>query len=137
MAEQVEGLRIGAVGSRLVEHLHLFAAADHHGVLGRPLPVLRIRVGCVPGPGGPAMTVLQTINTMAAGMGTIMAQVLHSGWSLAMIARASLVGIDHILFFQSLDCLPRVPDGTSISLFAMRLRGSSPGAGCYVATQQK
>ena len=105
MAEQVEGLRIGAVGSRLVEHLHLFAAADHHGVLGRPLPVLRIRVGCVL-VRRPGNEVLQTINTMAAGMGTIMAQVLHSGWSLAMIARASLVGIDHILFFKSLDCLP-------------------------------
>src|SRR6478672_6816771 len=72
------------------------------------------------------MTVLQTINTMAAGMGTIMAQALHSGWRLAMIARASVVGIDYILFSSSI--ASRVPDGTSISPFAMRLRGSPRGA---------
>ena len=44
---QVEGLRIGAISLRCVVHLHLLAAADHHGVLGGPLAVLGSSKSCV------------------------------------------------------------------------------------------
>jgi hypothetical protein len=46
-ALRVEGLRVGAAIHGAIVHLHLFAAADHHGVLGRPLTIFGLGVFCV------------------------------------------------------------------------------------------
>src|SRR5262249_53823803 len=66
----IEGLRVGAAIDGAIIHLHLFAAADHHGVLGRHSRFSALVYSAFRS-GGAATTVLQTIKTIAAGIGTM------------------------------------------------------------------